>query len=373
MQKSVLMAMFMLIFLCSCGNGEKEVTGTDTMVSLQTPDIESEPKEIPSVTVTEYSLPEEIATLEKLELRNMDISTDEWQYMYNSNQMNFGYFASDEEGNIYFSDFTQNAIFMCGPEGEGKKLLYEGTGTCMYAANGYLYFGCVEPEEKYIENVVKIDIHAKEAVFPYKNLCGEMMFLEDRMYFNVWGLCSLETGEIEGNPVMLSEIEPVSLNSDGRYLFYNIITEDTKLLFERGYLLAWDTETEKNYFVGSKMIFPLLAGDWLTYIDLQTNTRHVLDMRTGTDTDLEYTIQHVVSDGHKLYWAQQDIGSFQICQWDGQEIQELFTVEVEAEKYGDVCLYLTKDYLYWMLEIELMEEADWGYYRLADGKEGRLN
>ncbi len=370
MQKNIWMVI-LLLFLCGCGG--EESLDNDTIVSLQTPDTETEAKEIPPVTVTEYSLPEEIAALEKLELGKIDLYADEEQSMYNSNQMNFGYLASDEKGNIYFSDFTQNAIFKCGPEGEEKKLLYEGTGTCMYAAGGYLYFGRVEPEKKYIENIVKIDIDTEEAEFPYKNLCGEIMFLKDRLYFNIGGLGCLESDEIDGNPVMLSEIEPVSFNTDDRYLFYNMITEDTKILFERGYLLAWDTETEKNYFVGSKMIFPLLAGDWLTYVDLQTNTRHVLDMRTGTDTDLEYTIQHIVSDGHRLYWAQQDIGSFRVFQWDGKEIQELFTVESGAEKCGDVCLYLTKDYLYWMWEMELMEEADWGYYRLSDGKEGRLN
>ena len=60
-------------------------------------------------------------------------------------------------------------------------------------------------------------------------------------------------------------------------------------------------------------------------------------------------------------------------QWDGKEIQELLKVEGEADKYGDVFLYLTDDHLYWMLETKFLEEAKWGYYRFSDEKTGSLN
>lgn len=372
MQKRVLILLLSLIFFCGCASKENEASKQNNTVSLQESSVTAEDeKEISQVTVTEYPLPKEVAVLEKLELKDMELYADEEQSMYNSNQLNFGYLTSDVEGNIYFSDFTQNAIFMCGPEGENKERIYEGTGTCMYAENGYLYFGAIEPEEKYIEKVVKIEVSTKEEKSLYKELCGEIMFLKDTLYLDILGLGSIKLDDAAGKLVVLSEVEPVFFNSDGRYLLYNMITDESRFLFERGYLLTWDTETETNYFVESKMVFPLLAGNWLSFVDLQTNTRHVLDMETGSDTDLKYSMHHAVSDGHKLYWAQQDVGRFRVFQWDGTEIEELFVIE--KEKYSDVCLYLTEEYLYWMCETKLMEEAEWGYYRLVDGKSGKLN
>lgn len=329
-------------------------------------------KEIPPVTVTEYSLPEEVAALEKLDVMEMGLYADEEQSMRNSNQLNSGYLAADGEGNIYYVDFAENAIFKCGPEGENKELLYQGTGTYLYAENGYLYAEEIEDKKNYDSNIIRINVQTKEELL-YENSCAEITILQDVLYTNIAGFSFIRLNEQDKDITILSEISAVFFNSDGRYLLYNMVNENSKFLFQRGYLLAWDTETETNYFVESKMIFPLLAGNWLSYFDLRTNTRHVLDMETGADTDLTVYIQRAASDGHKLYWVQQEIGSFQIMQWDGKEIQELLKVEGEADKYGDVFLYLTDDHLYWMLETKFLEEAKWGYYRFSDGKTGSLN
>lgn len=375
MRKRMLAALFSLILLCGCTETGKEPYNKDAAISLSMQDTEMEDeKEIPNVTVTEYSLPEEVAALEKLDLRDMELYADREQSMHNSNQLNFGYMVSDEEGNIYFSDFTQNAIFMCGPEGEGKELLYEGIGTYLYISRGFLYFGGIEPEKKYVDSIIRIDINTKEVEVLYKKPCGEIMIMQDTLYFSNSGLASLKPNESDSELISLTEMKYAFLNSDGRYLFYNMITSEPRFLFERGYLLAWDTETETNYFVESGMVFPLLAGNWLSFVDLRTNTRHVFNTETGEDVDLEYSIQRAVSDGYKLYWASfQGQKNFQVFQWAGKEIDEVCMVEVEAEKYGDVLLYLTENYVYWMCETKYMEEAEWGYYRLADGKAGRLN
>lgn len=372
MQKQILALVLVLIFLCGCGDKESELSNKDEAISLQVPNTtEEERKEIPTVTVTEYPLPDAVAALEKLELEDMGLYADVEQSMRNSSQLGAGYFSSDGDGNIYFTNFTEDAIYVCSAEGENKELLYEGSGAYLLYINGYLYFGSIEPDAKYINHFVRLDCDTKEIEVLYEEPCGEVTVLRDVMYLLHSGFCSIRLEEPEKKIIQLSEIEYAFLNTDGRYLLYNMTNDE--LLFERGYLLAWDTETETNYFVGSKMVFPLLAGNWLSYSDLWTGTRHVLDLETGTDTDLGYSIQHPASDGRKLYWAKQKTGSFEILQWDGKEIQELFTVEVEADKYGDVFLYLTEDYLYWMFESEFREESEWGYYRLADGKTGRLN
>lgn len=374
MRKRLLALGLAMFFLSSCGSKGEDPSDKGDAISLQVPDTKEESeKNIPQVTITEYPLPEEVAALEKRDLMEMGLYADKEQSMQNSNQLNFGNLTADGEGNIYFVDYTQNAIFRCGPEGENKELLYEGIGDYLHVANGYLYFGGIDVEKMYSGNLIRIDLDTLKAEALYEGPCGENLIIQDVLYNNGLGLDSMKLDEPDSGFVRLSEIQPILWNTDGRYLLYNMATDEPKFLFQRGYLLAWDTETEKNYFVESKINFPLLTGSWFSYMDLRTVTRHVLDLETGTDTDLGYYIQHAAGDGDKLYWVALDTGSFKIMQWDGIEIQEMLTVEGRENKLGDVSLYLTEDYLYWMFEAELLKESDWGYYRLSDGKMGRLN
>ena len=231
----------------------------------------------------------------------------------------------------------------------------------------------IDVETIYCVGIVRIAIYTKEAEVLYETPCGEILVMRDILYNNVPGLVSMKLEEPDGEFTRLSEINGVFFNTDGRYLLYNMVTDDTGFLSQRGYLLAWDTETETNYFVESRKMFPLLAGNWLSYVDVWTGSRHVLDLETGTDTDLGYYAQHAVSDGNKLYWVKQYTGSFQIMLWDGEEVQEFLAVEGKEGVYGDVLLYLTGDYLYWMFESDYLKEADWGYYRFSDSETGRLN
>lgn len=376
MKKQIVILGLLLIFLCGCGSQGKEPSDKDAAISLQAPGTAAGEKDIPQVTVTEYPLPEEIAALEKLDLMDMGLYADKEQSMYNSALLNFGQLTTDEEGNVYFFDETQQAIFMCGPEGENKELLYEGIGMDLYFSNGYLYFVLYSVEGDFAalcsDGIVRIDVNTKEAEVLYENSPGQILIMQDILYScdygSDYGLISMKLEEPDGDFTGLSEIECIYLNTDGRYLLYN-----ESSLVKRGYLLAWDIETGTNYFVESNVAFPLLVGSWFSYFDLGTGTRHVLDLETGTDTDLGYYIQHAVGDGNKLYWAKQTTGSFQIMVWDGEEVQEFLTVEGKEGVYGDVSLYLTEDYLYWMFESKIFEETDWGYYRLSDGEMGRLN
>ncbi len=373
MKKQIMILGLMLIFLCSCGSQGKEPSDKDAAISLQAPSTEAGEKDISQVTVTEYPLPEEVAALEKLDLMDMGLYADKEQSMYNSDLLNFGYLTTDEEGNVYFFDEAQQAIFMCGPEGENKELLYEGIGGSLHVSNGYLYFVLYSVEGDFAafcsDSIVRIDVNTKEAEVLYENPHGEILIIQDILYSSDYGLISMKLEEPDGEFTRLSEIGCVYLNTDGRYLLYN----ESSLVNKRGYLLAWDIETGTNYFVESKIAFPLLTGSWFSYLDFSTSTRHVLDLETGTDIDLGYSIQHAVGDGNKLYWANQTTGSFQIMLWDGEEVQEFLTVEGKEGVYGDVFLYLTEDYLYWMFESEIFKEADWGYYHFLDGKTGRLN
>lgn len=372
--KKQLLVLGLTLVLCGCSSQEKELSNKNDTISLQIPNSTDESeKEVSQTVVTEYPLPEEVAAMEKLDVIEMGLYVDREQSMRNSNHLNFGTLTSDSEGNIYFTDFTENAIFMCGPEGQNKELLYEESGDYLYISNGCLYFGGVEPKERYIDSFIRVDCNTKETEVLYEKPCGEVRVLQDVVYLLTPGFSYMKLDEENGEIVELSKMEYAFLNTDGRYLFYNMATEEPRFLFERGYLLAWDTETETNYFLESKMVFPLLAGNWLSYVDPWTGSRHVLDLKTGSDTDLGYYAQRAASDGQKLYWCMQHDGSFQIMQWAGEEIQELCTVNVESERYGDARLFLTEEYLYWIYEIGIREESEWGYYRLSDGKTGRLN
>lgn len=373
--KKQLLVLGLTLVLCGCSSQEKELSNKNDTISLQIPNSTDESeKKVSQTVVTEYPLPEEVAAMEKLDVMEMGLYVDREQSMRNSNHLNFGTLTSDGEGNIYFTDFAENAIFMCGPEGENKELLYEGSGDYLYVSNGYLYFGGIEPEDKYIDSFLRVDCNTKETEILYEEACGEVRVLQDVVYLLTPGFSYMKLDEENREIVELSKMEYAFLNTDGRYLFYNMATEEPRFLFERGYLLAWDTETETNYFVGSKKVYPLLAGNWLSYIDLWSGTRHVLDLETGADTDLGFSIQRPVSDGYKMYWCVlQEAGNFQILQWDGKEVQELCTVNVESERYGDARLFLTEEYLYWIYEIGIREESEWGYYRFSDGKMGRLN
>lgn len=374
MQRRMFVIVLVLILLCSCGSKGEDLSDNGDAISLQVPDTtEESEKNIPQVTITEYPMPEEIAALEKLDLMDMGLYADTEQSMRNSNQLNFGYLTTDEEGNVYFMDETQQAIFMCGSEGENKELLYEGIGGNLHVSNGYLYFVLYSVEGDFgalcSDSIVRIDVNTKEAEVLYENPPGQILIMQDILYSSDYGLISIKLEEPDGEFTRLSEIECAFFNTDGRFLLYN----ESSLAYERGYLLAWDIETGTNYFVESKIAYPLLTGNWFSYMDFGTGTRHVLDLETGTDTDLGYYIQHAVGDGNKLYWAKQATGSFQIMVWYGEEVQEFLTVEGKEGVYGDVLLYLTEDYLYWMFESKIFVEADWGYYRLSDGKMGRLN
>lgn len=102
------------------------------------------------------------------------------------------------------------------------------------------------------------------------------------------------------------------------------------------------------------------AGDWLSYFDMKTNSRHVLNRVTGEDTDMGIYAQYVACDGTALYY--QDNKDSQIYCWNGQEATALVTAEGTAQYF-----YLTPTHLYWM-----QSNNTWWYYDLESGKSGSL-
>lgn len=351
------------------GTGEPQESGTEE-ISLYVPQTES-PDEGKNEDLNQQE-PENggMDSLEKINWKDLQIYTDEAASMENSNRLNWGYLTADEEGKIYYMDFAEGAVFCSSPEGKGKEIFYEGIGKYLQAAGEYLY---LKNDNAGLDRI-RLDSGEVETV--WADRCGVYIILYDKLYISTPdGLVRAQLDGSESEIIRAEETGVTSLTGgDGTFLLYNAIKgEDVAFYFE-GHLLCW--HEGKEYYVEEKVIYPLLAGNWLSVQDIRTSTRHVWDMETGTDTDMGAYAQLAVSDGTKIYYADERSENFQVFVWDGAETKELFSVEKEGEELTtptNFYMYLTEEYLYWIAQIGFEPECRWGYYRLADGQTGRLN
>ncbi|MBD5536286.1 MAG: DUF5050 domain-containing protein [Lachnospiraceae bacterium] len=307
---------------------------------------------------------------EKIDWMDLQIYTDEAMSRENSNHLNWGYLTADEEGKIYYVDFAEGVVFCSDKEGENKEIFYEGTGKSLRVSGEYLYL------KNDNAGLVRIRLDSGEVEPVWVEACGDFIILQDVIYISTPdGLVKAQLDGSESEIVRAEETDVTSLTGgEGTFLMYNAIKgEDISFYFE-GHLLCW--HEGKEYYVEEKVIYPLLAGNWLSVQDIRTSTRHVWDMETGTDTDLGAYAQQAVSDGTKVYFANEWAENFQVLVWDGTETKELFSVEREGQELTTATnfyMYLTEEYLYWIARIGFEPECRWGYYRLADGQTGRLN
>lgn len=353
------------------GTGEQQESGTEE-ISLYVPQTESTDGEETEDLNQQETEPENtgMEALEKIDWKDLQIYTDAAASRENSNRLNWGFLTADEEGNIYYMDFTEGVVFCAGPEGENKEIFYEGLGRNLQAAGEYLYL------KNDNAGLDRIHLESGEVEVVWGDRCGEFIILHDKLYINTPdGLVMAQLDGREGEIIRAEETSVTSLTGeDGTFLLYNTIKgEDVAFYFE-GHLLYW--YEGKEYYVADKAIYPLLAGSWLSVHDLRTASRHVWDMETGTDTDLGAYAQQAVSDGSKMYFVIEREENFQVFVWDGKETKEFFSVEREGEELTtptNFYMYLTEEYLYWIARIGNEPECRWGYYRLADGQTGRLN
>lgn len=380
MKKGIWWLFVVSILLAGCGKGndeqsngagEQQESGAEE-VSLyvpQTEDMNGGESEDLGQQGTE---PENggLESPEKIDWKDLQIYTDEALSRENSNHLNWGFLTADEEGNIYYMDFAEGVVFCSDKEGENKEIFYKGTGRSLQAAGGYLYL------KNDNASLVRIRLDSGEIETVWADRCGDFIILQDVIYISTpEGLVKAQLDGSESEIVRAEETGITSLTSgNGAFLICNAIKgEDVSFYFE-GHLLCWHDGEE--YYIEGKAIYPLLAGNWLSVQDIQTSTRHVWDMGTGADTDLGAYAQLAVSDGTKIYYANERLENFQIFVWDGAETKELFSVEKEGEELTtptNFYMYLTEEYLYWIARIGNEPECRWGYYRLADGQTGRLN
>lgn len=275
--------------------------------------------------------------------------------MRNSAKENFEYLTWSGNGEIiYYSDLSANKIYACTADGEEKNCLYENAGVYMQVRDGWLY-AKISAENKN----VRINCETGESEDVFAEPCGEHFFLQNQLYFNTeQGFCALN--EEDGSRTYYeNEFEMVNVQVCQNIILGTAVKGIDTSFFLKGYLLGYDISEAQCFLVKEKALWFVAAGDWLSYFDSETRSRHVLNMATGEDTDLGVYAQYIASDGTKLYYQGKDN---QIFCWDGQEAAALAAVEDEAQHF-----FLTPTHLYWM-----RADNSWGYYDLERGKSGNL-
>lgn len=380
MKKGIWWLFIVSVLLTGCGketdeqtNGTDETQGSGTEeVSLYVPQTEGTDREN-TEDLNQQETEQENGSMdsaEKIDWKDLQIYTDVAMSRENSNRLNWGYLTADEEENIYYVDFTEGVVFRASPEGENKEIFYEGSGGGLQVVGEYLYM------KDDNAGLIRIRLDNGEVESVWEDGCGDFIILQDVIYISTSeGLVRAQLDGNESEIVRAEETDVASFTGgNGEFFICNAIKgEDVAFYFE-GHLLCW--HDGKEYPMEGTAIYPLLAGKWLSVQDIQTSSRHVWDMETGTDIDLGVYAQQAASDGTKIYYASNRMENFQVFVWDGTEKKEFFSVEKEGEELTattNFYMYLTEDYVYWISRIGFEPECRWGYYRLADGQTGRLN
>ena len=374
MKKRIRLLLLASVLLMGCGKKtEGPMNGTEESSKEKTEEISLDLPETENGNQKEEKQEEtgndSIDSVEGVNWKDLEIQVDKVLSMQNSNRLNWGYLTADEEGMIYFVDFKEGVVFRSGQTGAGKEVFYEGIGTNLLVSGGYLYF---KDEEK---KLIRIRLDNREAEYVWNEACGEFLILQDMIYINTSnGLVEANLDGSESKKLREAETGVTAIMGTGdRLLIYNTIKGEDAAYYLEGNLFGFIEG--KEYFIDDKVLYPLVAGKWISVYDLRTNTRHVWDAETGADTDLEEFAQQASSDGNQIYFVKDCVEEFQILTWNGTETKELFSIakeEKELETPTNCYLYLTEEYLYWIKRIGYEQKCSWGYYKLTDGQMGML-
>lgn len=358
-RKYRLLLILAVFLLAGCGR-ERESAGTDFSESGE---VEQQTQTIPPSSGMEAA--EGQQPLDDIEMQIKALEMRTWQDIFgegipaeqarlNSCEENQRYLAWCGDGEtIYYSDLSANKIYSCTAEGEEKTCLYENAGVYLQVKDSWLY-AKIGDETK----TVRINCETGECVDVFTEPCGEHFFLQDELYIITEdGFCVLDEEGSRTYHEMEFEVANVQLCQN--VILANAVKGEDASFFIKGYLLGYDTAEKRYFLVKESALWFVAAGDWLSYFDMGTNSRHVLNRVTGEDTDLGVYAQYVACDGTSLYYQGRED---QIYCWNGQETTALVKAEGAVQYF-----FLTSTHLYWM-----QTNKTWWYYNLESGRSGNL-
>lgn len=357
-----LLPLLVAVLLAGCGGGGSDATGSPESDTGE----QQEGTVSGDSTVLAPGEDKEAQAAEDIEKRIRALEVRTWQdicgesisaeeAMLNSARENSGYLTWSGNGErVFYSDLSANKIYACTAEGEEKICLYESAGWHLQVKDGWLYVK-VDTGNK----IVRINCETGEALDVFTEPCGEFFFLRDQMYISTAeGFCAYN--EEDGSRTYCGqELEMANVQLCQDTVLANAVNGEDVSFFMKGYLLGFDMAEELFFLVKENALWSVAAGDWLSFFDLESRTRHVLNRVTGEDGDLGVYASYVASDGASLYYQDKD---GQIYCWDGQKATALVPAEDTVQYF-----FLTPTHLYWM-----QTDKTWWYYDLESGKSGNL-
>lgn len=290
--------------------------------------------------------------------------TNKEKSLRNSNLLNFGYLTYDEKDNIYFVDKKQGGIYICEFDGSNKRLVSTEDGFCLQVEGSWLYY-------RSSEGVIKrcgIEDGIEEMV--YELPCGEFVIDDEKLYINTEeGIC---VAELDGsNRVFIQgDIELTGFSISDGFIVSNAINGMDGEWFWEGHLIGFEENAGTFFHINQRGVYPLFAGNMLSVFDTNSVTRHVWNLETQEDIDLNIKVQRVVSDGNAIYYFENDSANYNLFQWTEKETKKILSVEVHHIEYT----YLTEKAIYWVAAIEENETIINGlwYYELETGAKGQI-
>lgn len=364
MKKYSLLVLMSLVCLCACSTGDGENQPTPTEATIVSPT--AAPTAIPE---SEEEL--NLEAFDKLAWTELTCFTDEETSLRNSNLQNAGYLTYDEADSIYFVDMNIGGIFVSDWNGKNRRQLSQDAATALQVEGEWLYYTTAE-------GIKRIHMQSGEAEVIYDGTYGEFMLSGEKVYIN--GVINNQGGfyvmEPDGsNITLVRENDPQMVSyvvGDGFWLG-TIAHENDISRFLEGHLFGFDEAENRLFYINSDSWYPLLAGNWLSTFDLNTASRHVWNLETDEEVDLEVYAQKAVSDGKNLYYVDSnEIGAY-IYRWNGSKSEMIWQMDGVSTSSGDY-LYLTPEALYYLPKVKVDKKYvhQLWYYDLETGEIGQV-
>ncbi len=318
--------------------------------------------EVMSQGTKDGSAPTELAELPFRQWSDLKIHTDADQAVRNSNYKSYGYLCTGDNGMIYFTDMEERAIYGSRADGSGRIRLADGAGNYLQERDGNLYYVALDEGRA----IMRLNIASKEKTVLFDKPHGEFVLTDEGLLVNAEGgvfLLGYDDGAVHTIEAMPNtDWQPALFTVSEDYILFNAVQAADAAYYMQGYLLGYDRTGQEVSYLGNTMMRPLAAGDYLIAVtgsSYKESTLHVMDMMSGTDTDLGvWPYDGFVSDGKSVYYTRGKM----LCRYRDGVNEELIRLDEyeggDAEGSPNRYLFLAGEYLYWMTEVQITEDGE---------------